>query len=899
MNTLYKSALLGLALTASLTAGAQSLKMNGSAERKPYIMLSKDTVEVAANCGIGTVAVMTDAADYTVTKSEEDTWVSYRKESNGNLTLFSSYYYENLKPRYATLTIASADGSFSRVLVVKQLVNTSADDLGDTKLKIASGTASSTQSGNEITKAFDDDASTIWHSNWSSGGSFPFTVTFTLSEAAHVDYMLYTPRSDSENGRWGNITVSYATAAAPNTWIESGSDNFNASSAASSFNFGDAGVDNILKVRVVIKSAGSNSGGSFASAAEVGFYQRDASMNEDIATYFTSPLCTALKEGVTDADIDAISTPYLRQLAKKLVEGNYSTEFRVGEFGCYLTRSTLRNQLKVSAQYDKYENPTGIYFNKGDKVVVFAEGIDKSHPVQLQIANFSNANLIASEGQTDSYYSLTNGANIITATNRGNAYVSYFSDDYENAPKVKLHFALSNEVGYFDQAKDMTNEQWKKILANAKAIGADIIDVLSNRLHVAVPYANVSKVCPNDGERLAIIYDSVIYREREIMGLPQFNIEPKNHQFAKPVASGMFANDLGANAAFGSFNEWCNPDNFGFWGFGHELGHNNQITPGFKWSGLGETTNNIYSAWVEHKLGAKNAYGNGYHRLEDENSGIDSYNGWRGGRFEAYLEEGVRKGVSWQLQDGPDYHGSEATSSQVNGQDANGNSTGTVTATSRNYDHFLKVVPFWQLELFTEECGFAPNSFGKLIQSYRDGFNTTTFNTGGKQQIEMMRRMCEASGYNLLPFFEKAGLCKPINALIEDYSKGWLIINETMISNLKAEVEKQGYKEAPAALNYINAYNWKRFRDEVKLTEGTVGEGCTPNTKYVKIDNQVWAGAVGYETYSASGQLLHISMFGLGDSQMSDRYTLALFPSTASYIMAVGYDGTKVKVYQK
>ena len=42
-------------------------------------------------------------------------------------------------------------------------------------------------------------------------------------------------------------------------------------------------------------------------------------------------------------------------------------------------------------------------------------------------------------------------------------------------------------------------------------------------------------------------------------------------------------------------------------------------------------------------------------------------------------------------------------------------------------------------------------------------------------------------------------------------------------------------------------------------------------------------------------------MFGLGDAQMSSRYTYVLFPSSedASYIMAVGYDGTKVKCYAK
>ena len=166
----------------------------------------------------------------------------------------------------------------------------------------------------------------------------------------------------------------------------------------------------------------------------------------------------------------------------------------------------------------------------------------------------------------------------------------------------------------------------------------------------------------------------------------------------------------------------------------------------------------------------------------------------------------------------------------------------------------------------------------------------------------MMRRLCEATGYNLLPFLEKAGLNRPIKAYIEDYSPGWNIITQAMLDELKADVEAKGYKEAPAALNYINAYNWTRFRDQVKLTDAGVNSGCTAlNNNRIQVDNDTWAGAVGYETYDAGGKLIRITMFGLGDNQKSSRYTQVLFPSSegASYIMAVGFDGTKVKCYQK
>lgn len=894
MKSIRKYALLLLA-AGSLTAGAQSLKFGEDASKAPYIRTSKDTVDVSYAAGFANVAVKANFDGVKVEKTSADAdWATFRQEANGNITFFSSYYYDNKNPRYATFRLSDAEGKCTRNVVLRQAPNTSAEDLGDKKITIKSGTAQSEQSGEGIANSFDGDASTLWHSSY-GGCSFPTDVTYTFQSPAHVDYMVHTPRMSGGNGCWGEIDVYYATAEASSTWIKVASADCGKDNGADIVPFGTDGIDNVYKVKITIKTTGGDSDNKFASCAEIGFYEKDNTLNEAIGSFFTNNLCYELNGITTEAEVQQIPNPYLRQLALALLKGDYSTEFRVGEFDCYLNRGTLQQQLKTSSAYDNYENPTGIYFKKGEQIVVFAEGISDDYPVQICIKSFSNATDIENEGQPESSYPLSNGANVITAANRGNAYVRYYSDDCEKAPTVKLHFAMATADGYYDAAKH-NNAKWKEILANAQS---DHIDFLTKRLHVIIPKANAKNVKLVDAEKLALIYDSLIYREREIMGLQQFDREPKNHQFARPVKSGMFADGTGAAAAFGSFNEWINPDNFGFWGMAHELGHVNQITPGFKWSGCGETTNNIYSAWVEHNVGGTKAFGNGYHRLEDENSGIDSYSWTRGGRFEAYLEEGVRKGVAWQLQDGPDYHGSSEEQKTVNGQDADGRYTGSVTTGSRNYDHFLKVIPFWQMTLFTEVCRFAPGSFGKMIESYRTDFKLTDFPTNGKQQIEMMKRFCVASGYNFLPFFEKAGMLKPINYYVEDYGPGWNIINTAMIDKLKSEVAAMNLKEVPAALNYINAYNYDNFRNKVKLTNAGLNSGCTPQSGKVRVDNEKWKGAVGYETYNANGELLHISMFGLGDAQMSSKYTYVLFPSNASYIMAVGYDGTKVKCYQK
>lgn len=893
-------ALLGMSLGLQ-TTGAQSLKLASDNNKAQHIFASKDTVVVNYACGFGSVAILSNTDDYQVAKKDEADWLTFTKAKNGNILVFSSYYYDNKEPRYATLTLTTPDGKFSRDIVVKQAPNTSADMMGDKKLEVAKVTASASQGGEGPERMIDNDYGTLWHSPY-GGTSFPITLTFTLQTASHVDYLAYTPRTDGTNGNFHEIAVYYSLGAST-TFQKAGEADFRGSNATSRFEFGENGLDNVSKIKIEVKSANNNAGVAskvFASCAEMGFYTYDNSINQGIEDYFTSPLCSELKPGITAEDIAGIPNPYLRQLANILSAGDYSTKFRVGTFGCYNTREAVRNFLKTSSPYDPYENPTGIYFNAGEQIVVFAEGVSDTHPVSLCIKSFGSQATIETEGQPESYYPLQNGANVIKAVNKGHAYVNYYSEDFENAPEVKLHFAMATEIGYFDAEKKMTNSDWVQIMARAKANNIETLDFLTKRLHVVAPYKNLVTQCPKDAEKLVLIYDSVIYYEREIMGLQQFNCEPKNHQFARPIRKGMYADGTGAAADFGSYNEWCNPNNFGFWGIAHELGHVNQITPGFKWPGCGETTNNIYAAWVEHKVGAKDRFGNGHHRLEDEYSGIDSYSGMRGGRFQAYLEEGVRKGVSWQLQDGPDYHGSKPEDVTVTDQDENGYSGSTVTTPKRNYDHFVKVVPFWQLELFTKEAKGAPEAYGKFYNSYREGFSYTDFPTSGKQQIEMMRRFCNAAQIDFCDFFEKAGLLKPIKAYIEDYSKGWLVISQEMCDNLKAEIASKGYPKAPAALNYINAYNWQNFLNKTKLQEGTVGNGCRyPDKGFVQVDNTKWPGAVGYETYNEAGELLRITMYGLGGEQMSSNVTKVLFPSDASYIMAVGYDGTKVKIYQK
>ena len=754
----------------------------------------------------------------------------------------------------------------------------------DKKVAIKGATADSFQSGEEASKAVDGKTSTIWHTNWSSGTTFPVKLTVTLDEVSHVDYFRYIPRQDGNgNGHWNIVELSYAPTTTSTKFTTIGSYNLGGSGAVYDFVIPDGGVE-CGRVRFTIRS-GSN---GHASAAEIEAYQADNSRVETFAQYFEDDLFTVLKPGITSSE--GIEDADLKALVDNLLnDAEGYKKFRVGEYEAYMTTNTLRNNLKISSQYNNYENPTGIYLKAGESCVVIASGIGE-YNVGLKIKNW----LI---NEHSSACSLKNGLNVITAQTEGNVFVNYYTDDFENAPNVKIHFVNAPVQGYWDQ-ETMTNADWKAMLKGRAYDDSTIIVTRSRHAQLAYPVCSWLAHCPTNVDSVMTLYEQTQWALRDILGLEKYGRQVKNRQLFYATTYGfMAAGGEGAYCHIGSLGAVMTPDakKFDFWGVGHEWGHNNQVTAGFKWPGCGETTNNIYAAWAQlHFTGNRDKL-----RLEDEESGIDSYSGVRGGRMQTYFEEGVRKGVAWQLQDGPDYHGATPVEKSITGYDADGNSLGTVTTTSRNYDHFVKLVPFWQLTLWGTLAGKSPDIIPMIIEGIRSDANyTSKYNTSGKQQVNWMKLACDSTGLNLLSFFEKAGMLKPVNAFIEDYTPGWLVISTEMIDALKAHVHEKGYPAPGEEINYINAHNFHIYRDRLPLqVPEKLGYGCTAGNGFVYVMHSYVKNAVAYETYDADGALLHITMYGLATNRTNHANTRVLYTENSAYIVAVGYDGTRKVIY--
>lgn len=891
---------IALALAITLLPGIASAqsKVTLPVIGKKDVLFSQDTLKISHHPEVRQISAMTNTG-FSMGAATAN-WVLTQKIGSDALRL-SITGNQFGTPRQGYVSVLMTDGN-ERKFLVQQAANpapttatpTSLNSLAE-KLTITGATATAFQNNEGIDKSYDNNTSTIYHSPWYNRPvteATPVSLTYTLSGAPHVDYVSYTSRLDgNNNGYFGLVEILYSTTKSPNTFISLGTFNFGMVYGTTRVPLGESGIDDVKNIRLTVKTGANN----FASAAEIAFYKQNNTVQEYLSTIFTDNLCTKLRPGITTAELDAITIPEIKTLAKAIAAGDYSQEYRVGEFQAYETLETLSYRLKTN-RYNYYENPTGIYFQANKSIVIFVEGASTDDPVKLIVKNFGQPT--TSGEQSESLFPLTNGINIVTPTHRGNGYINYFTDSYQSAPKVKIHFAMANENGYFDVERGDDNTKWQQLLANAQS---DILDMRSKRIQLAYPVARLREHCPTNGVQLMKNSDSTIYLQREILGL--LGKEPKNRQFARVVWNGfMYADNYGAAVDNGSVASWIRPatNQFEFWGFAHELGHVNQVRPDFNYGGCGETTNNIFSAWVQFKLSTANFY-----RLESEtNVGINEYKQLKGGRFNTYLEQSVRLGTPWQLVDGSDYHGAIPNTRTVNAEDYEGNVLSqTVTTTSRNYDHFVKLVPLWQLLLYCDQAGASPGVYGKVFELMR----TTSMQgvaSSGKYQLRFIKMVCDVTGMNFLPFFKKAGMLKPIDAYIEDYGSDWLKINEAMITELETYVAGKNYPLPGAEVNYISALNWRTYANKAALTDAGVNRGTSYDAALsrVTVQHSVWKNVVAFETYDASGKLLRISMQGLGGDS-GNTYTQVLFPEKgdemSSYIMAVGWDGTRIKCYQK
>ena len=327
------------------------------------------------------------------------------------------------------------------------------DVKGDIKIKIVSGTASSFQPGSNIEKSFDGDYSTLYHSSWSNGASnyFPITLTYNFETVTDVDYLIYHPRNNGNNGRFKDTEIQYS--ADGHTFTKLIDKDFQGSATAGKVTF-DQTIQ-AKSFRFIVKS-GSGDGQGFASCAEMEFYAKNP-VNFDYSTLFTDASCSELKTGITEDDIVKCEYPFFKNIAYYMIKGKYPREFRISEFKAY-PNPDIQSETHKTNPYSQLDNPTGISVKAGENLIVLV-GDTHGYDIGLRVQNLDAPENDGFGGVT---YLLNQGINKLTISEQGLVYVMYVTktlDDPSAAP-IKIHFASGKVNGYFDSQNPEHNGRW-------------------------------------------------------------------------------------------------------------------------------------------------------------------------------------------------------------------------------------------------------------------------------------------------------------------------------------------------------------------------------------------------------------------------------------------------------
>ncbi len=575
---------------------------------------------------------------------------------------------------------------------------------------------------------------------------------------------------------------------------------------------------------------------------------------------FTGELYSSLSSKANAKTIHKVQSPMIRKALQEMLNGDYAFEYRVQNYKNYLSPFTLSKELKTGT-YSQFENPTGIFFTKGEEVALIVGNYSDS--VKIRITDFGK------EGG-DSTYKLERGINIITPTNSGNGYITYFSDNRSaKIEDVKIHILGGKVNGYFDVTKH-SNEDWKNLLDNE---GSTVLDIMGERVQLIYSKESLKNFSPNNGVELIATYDSIMTIQHDIMGLNKYNRVPKNHILGRVIWQGyMHADDLGA-AFHDETMQWVadvkklksEP-----WAVAHEFGHVNQVRPWMRWTGTAEVTNNIFSSWTKYLFNPTDPM------LEKEKK--KDYDGEIiGGRITSYMESAFIKKYQWLTQPGPDRW------DRKNKRDWGG-------------DHFVKLVPLWQLQLYYAVAGkgndwykpdFYANIYIKAIDNEREPKDAA------EAQLNFIKQACDAAQTDLTDFFEISGMLSPIDLWVDDYTCSQMTITDKDITEVKRYASK--YKKATTpVMHYITANSVNYYKNKLPI-KGELNKGITKGENTLTINHSIWQNVVAFETYKGD-QIIKIAFGGAGSHENTS--TLVRFPEGSTRVEAVAWDGTRKTVYK-
>lgn len=528
--------------------------------------------------------------------------------------------------------------------------------------------------------------------------------------------------------------------------------------------------------------------------------------------------------------------------------------YRSRSFCAYLPLSVVKDRLRTN-NYSMFENPTGIYYTKGEQVTVEVQG-DAPHGLTYIIHNFDREG-----GHAE--IPLKSGLNTFAAPTQGLGYFNYRSENPQTAPELKVRLEGGYVNGVFTQHDDVST--WKRMLANARGT---ILDILGERVQLAYSVEDLQKHCPDRGPELLQIYDDVLQQEQDILGWERYNCHPGNHVHGRVQWQGfMHADNIGTAYVNTAMKEVADVESLknSVWAIAHEFGHINQCRPGMMWGGTQEVTNNIFSAWSCYKINPN------FCRLEHETTPVMGYHErMRGGRLDCYINCALVRRQLWQFMTGPD-HGLKTIPGRRTG------------------DHFVSLAPLWQLQLYFAAArgndGFYPYIYE---QARKDAADTPH----GQLRVAFCTRAADAVQLDLSEFFVKTGILAPMNRLVEDYQSHHVTITREMCEKAIAHM-RQYPKPDSRVIYYISANTMHIFRDRLPVK---VSPDYTPDVSkgIVTIPADKWENAVAFECYRGK-RLCRVALRGLNHEDNAT--TDLIVPKGTTSIRAVQWDGKRYAIW--
>ena len=611
----------------------------------------------------------------------------------------------------------------------------------DIQVKPYAGKASEeeTDPDRSIEHSFDDkfiaDGGVPYHSKWGQSADFPVILEYYFEGNTDIDYFIY--HTNSGNGTFGKFDV-YTQTKENTEYVHQGSYDFNMRNSPSI-----ASLKTPVKATKVKFEVHSGKNG-YVSCDEMQFFKKNKknTLEEQLLTVFTDITCSEIKPDVTQEQIEALPEFFI-QTASALKDDSYNKwekEFRIREYCPYSSADEWADKL-MTRKYGDLDNPTGIYVNEGDEVVVL---VGNTHGQSISIQNIGEETSkgYAQTSVNGDIYPLKEGVNKLTAKQTGMLFVMYNTNiQNPDAQPIKIHIPLGGGkvCGFFSLKEHQTNEKYKELIDKADykyfcVIGNAIILYFHHKqLKAAVPYDILSS----------------IEWQQELMGIE--DVHPKqmnNHIFAiSPEGGYMWASEGRIGFVYTVLGDILRKSYLmasrNSWGPAHEIGHVHQGA--INWASTTESSNNLFSNYTIYKFGQNCSRGTELAVPE----------------YAANVKKATlvfRRCVenkAW-CDFGTDYQGE---------------------------DPEMHARMNWQLWNYYHRCGYNPQFFPTLFKLMRE--NRVSTQDPGENQMMYARMACRAANENLTDFFERWGFFVPISMKVNQYGTYNYIVTDAMIKETK------------------------------------------------------------------------------------------------------------------